>query len=46
MTYEKAMAEIVKFDDTDVITTSGVTCYGNVFRVYLRSRLICAKWRK
>lgn len=31
MTYEKAMAEIVKFDDTDVITTSGVTCYGNVF---------------
>ena len=31
MTYEKAMAEIVKFDDTDVITTSGVTCNSNVF---------------
>lgn len=25
MTYEKAMAEVVKFENTDVITTSGCT---------------------
>lgn len=29
--YEKAVAELVQFDNTDVIRTSGVTCYGNVF---------------
>ena len=32
--YEKANAEVVMFDDVDVVTASGgggVTCYGNVF---------------
>lgn len=26
MTYEKAMAEVVKFENTDVVTTSGNGC--------------------
>lgn len=29
--YKQAVAELVQFDNTDVIRTSGVTCYGNVF---------------
>lgn len=29
--YKQAVAEIVLFDNTDMIRTSGVTCYGNVF---------------
>ena len=29
--YEKAVAELVQFDNTDVIRTSGVTCNINVF---------------
>ncbi len=37
MQYEKAYAELIVFGG-DVIVTSP--------RVYLRSRLICAKWRK
>lgn len=31
MTYEKAVAEVVYFDNEDVITTSMQYCYTNVF---------------
>lgn len=29
MTYEKAMAEVVEFENTDVITTSGCVTWSN-----------------
>lgn len=30
MTYEKAMAEVVLFDDSDIITASGCVTYSNI----------------